>query len=202
MYNYKTKFIFIALFCLFFANSASADGFLVNLNFDPNTNILSFDKKAKKDVERDKNIEASIVEFSRNQEQGQYILKLYDVTGAEFSSTEFDKKDGAFQLIIPYFSVAAKMSIIQKSSNKEILSKDLSEFVSCNGNGKCEADLGESFDSCMSDCISNPRVDDTVYLGEGSGADAPENDQIPVIEVKKSLWQKILDFFKNLFSFI
>lgn len=191
---------FSILSCLFIIEGAKADSFVISLNFDSKTGKLSFSNQEGGDVVRDKNIETSIIDFSKNKTTGSYILKLYDVTGAEFSSTEFDKSDKPFQLIIPYFSVASKLSIIEKSSNKEILSKNLTEFVTCNGNGKCEAELGETFNSCMGDCLSNPRTDQTVYIGDGINRDIPQDN--PVIEIKKSFWQRILDFFKNLFSFI
>lgn len=202
MINIKKLLFLLSILVLFEVNDAKADSFVINLYFDQKTSVLTFDKQKNEDVIRDKNMEVSIVQFSKSQETGPYILKLYDVTGAEFSSTEFNKSDGSFQLIIPYFSVASKLSILEKKTNKEILSKDLTGFVTCNGNGKCEAELGETFDSCMADCLSNPRTDQTFYLGDGSGDDIPKADDAPAIEVKKSLWQRIIDFFKNLFSFI
>lgn len=200
------KLVKIYLFAagLFFLSVSNvfADGFVINLHYDSATKTLTFDKAAGKEVLRDQNADTSIVAFSNDMTIGPFILKLYDAQGIEISSSQFNKKDGAFQLIIPYFSLAAQLKIIEKSTDKELLVANLKEFLTCNGNGKCEPELGETTQSCLGDCKALPlaAVQDIAknpaMLSEGAQTIVAE-------EVKPlSLWQKIVLFFTNLWDSI
>lgn len=145
----------ILLFLLSNVKVASADAFVINLFYNPATKVLSFDKIAPEKVLRDKNLFVSPTEFARQEISGSYILKLYDEAGREVVSTEFDKKDGTFQLTIPYFSLASGLKIFEKAGNKELFGADLSQFNTCNGNGICEFEKGETSSSCIGDCASS-----------------------------------------------
>jgi hypothetical protein len=121
---------------------------------------------------------------------------LYDSKGNEFSTSQFNKKDGAFKLIIPYFSIAAQLKIIEKSTNKEILSTDLKEYETCNGNGQCEDFLGETHLNCMDDC--QPPAPPQNTTGDIKDFFPPANNNV-VVEKPLSLWERIIQFFLNLF---
>ena len=58
----------------------------------------------------------------------------------------------SFKIAIPYFSLANSLKIFEKNSRKELLSADLSGFLSCNGNGICEVEKGETAQNCIGDC--------------------------------------------------
>lgn len=196
MQKFKLYIFILGIITLFSWNNVFADSFVINLYFNEKTGKLTFDQESPQGVTVDEDMQVSIVDFVQNEDVGPYILKFYDVTGAEFSSIEFDKKNGAFNLITPYFSIAKKIEIIEKSTKKEILSQDLSQYVKCNGNGKCETDLGENFDDCMSDCLN----DRSGNAFDFPSAQKPGSSDTPAVEVKKTIWQKIIDFFKNLFK--
>lgn len=197
-----SAFIFAVALLFLSASDARADGFVINLYYNPAAKALTFNRSVKS-VSRDQNADTSIVEFSKDETVGPYILKLYDAKGIEFSSSQFDKKDGAFQLIIPYFSIAAQLKVIEKSTGKELLSADLKGFMTCNGNGRCEADLGETALNCMGDCkasassadtaINNITTDSTVVPPAGKAVAETARSQA------SSVWQKIVNFFSNLF---
>jgi len=193
--NYLYIYIF-GIIALFSWHDVFASSFIINLYFDDKTGNLTFDKDSSEGVTVDEDTEVSIVDFVQNENVGPYILKIYDVTGNEFSSTEFDRKSGSFKLVIPYFSIANEIKIVEKESKKEILKQDLRKYVKCNGNGKCETELGENFDDCLSDCL-NDRSGEAFNFDSGN-----HNPSEPASEViEKSIWQKIVDFFKNLFKY-
>lgn len=194
---------FIFALALFFsaASGARADGFVINLYYNTAAKTLSLNKSVKS-VSRDQNADTSIVEFSKDEAVGLYILKLYDAKGIEFSSSQFNKKDGAFQLIIPYFSIAAQLKVVEKSTEKELISADLKEFMTCNGNGKCEADLGETDLNCMGDCEASTSKSSTVTDTSASTKIIPLAEKVAAETDKSqasSVWQKIVSFFSNLF---
>lgn len=155
----KIKYIFPILFVLLFLNvkNALADAYLVHLYYNTTTKTLTFDKLTPENVSLDKNISPSISEFTQESETvtGAYILTFYDRTNSEIISTQFDKQDGAFQLTIPYFSIATSLKIFEKSTGKELLNADLSNFTTCNGNGICEFEKGETAKNCLGDCATS-----------------------------------------------
>ena len=167
---------------------AHADGFVINLYYVSSTNTLKFDEQATKNVERKTSADTSIVEFSKDTTVGPYILELYNVKGIKFSETQFNKEnDKPFQLVIPYFSTAKSLRIVEKSTNAVLLSADLSEFTTCNGNGSCESNLGETKYNCMGDCPAD------------KSAQSNSTDKSAEASSQKSFGQKIIQFFKDLF---
>lgn len=199
MKNIIKSFIFV--FLLFFTSEkVLADGFEINLYYNASTGKLTFDNSATKFVSRNLEADTSIVEYSNDETKGAFILKLYDVKGNEFSSHEFNGTGGSFKLVIPYFSIANQLKIFKKSINQEILSADLSEYLSCNGNGICEVSLGENNSNCLGDCSTKPKVS---VLGVGEKADVAidkEGLNLDKIEKNSSWFYKIFNFFKNLFG--
>jgi hypothetical protein len=150
---------------------ASAEVFRINLYYDASAEILRFDKIKDAPVFYDKNKFLSPMEFINQETIGQYFLTLYDSSGNLLFTTGFDKKNGSFEISIPYFSLANSLKVFERSTNKEILSSNLSQFVTCNGNGICEFEKGETFDTCLGDCgTSAPKYSEqTKSLLEKSG---------------------------------
>lgn len=148
------------LFLLLNIKNALADTYLVNLYYDAPSKTLSFDKFAPEKVSLDKTARISIIDFTQESENsiGPYILTFYDITKNEIISTKFNKKDGAFKIIVPYFSIATTLKIFEASSNKELLSADISSFSTCNGNGICEYEKGETGKNCLGDCATSKPV--------------------------------------------
>ena len=157
-YNFKLmnkKFLFLPILFLmiFFPfGSRASDVYTINLYYNTKTSALSFDKLAAKNVIHDTTKDISIVDFAKNPPTGMYTLKLYQADGKEIISTEFNKKNGAFSVDLPFFSLATSLKIFQKSTSKELLSTDLSEYSTCNGNSICEYEKGESINTCLGDC--------------------------------------------------
>ncbi len=186
----KKKNIVMIVGCviaLCLGHDAHADGFVINLYYVSSTNTLKFDEQASKNVERKASADTSIVEFSKDTTVGPYILELYNVKGIKFSENQFNKEnDKPFQLVIPYFSTAKSLRIVEKSTNAVLLSADLSEFTTCNGNGSCEKNLGETEFNCMGDCSSNKSAQNYI-------------DKSATVNNEKSFGQKIIQFFRDLF---
>lgn len=139
------------LSCLFFPDKAKADAFVVHFNYDAPSKKLFFEQ-GQDPVSHDENASAYITDYINDQSMGPYILSLTDSQDTEIFSTQFDVQSGNFTVTIPYFSLAKTLKIIKKSENKEILSADLSSFITCNGNGVCEYEKGESLKTCIGDC--------------------------------------------------
>ncbi len=201
----KTTLLYLFSVSLFFitTSSAFADGFVINLYYSTATKTLAFNNSTR-NVLRDPNADTSIVEFSNDTTIGVYILKLYDEKGLEFSTSQFNKKDGAFSLTIPYFSLATQLKIIEKSTNKTLLVADLKEYTTCNGNGKCEPALGETPLNCMGDCKpvtpTQDEIGNTNIPPPLVDIPATAQNEIPTTNPESlSWWQKIVQFFKNLF---
>jgi len=147
----------IALSLLLNIKSASADAYLVHLYYAAASKTLVFDKLAPQSISLDKTLSPSVIDFTQEAEvsSGPYILTFYDNTNNEIISTQFDKKDGAFQLTIPYFSIATTLKIFEKNTGKEILNADISNLSTCNGNGICEYEKGETVRNCIEDCSNS-----------------------------------------------
>lgn len=155
----KKTIFFSCIFIFLISTSfqAKAEVFSIHLYYNAATNTLSFDKLKSEPVSYDKDTFLSILEFNATQGPGSYVLQLYDIDGNDALLTEFDAKEGAFDINIPYFSIGASLKIFEKSSGKEILSANLSEFITCNGNSICEFEKGETALNCIGDCAnSNP----------------------------------------------
>lgn len=134
---------------------ANASAYLIYLYYSPQNNTLVFDKNKSANVVLDKSIQSDYLDFAQNTSSGTYLLKLYDIDDKEIINTEFNKTNGAFVLQIPYFSLANKLKIIEKSSEKDLLQADLSKYLTCNGNGVCELEKGETALNCMGDCANS-----------------------------------------------
>lgn len=199
MKNIKILLMVLFFGTIFLTQNVSADGFVINFYYDSQTKKLNLVGDKDERVFRDKNANTSIVEFSKDDTEGPYSLKLYDANGINFSISEFDKKEGSFQLIIPYFSIAAKMEIVENSSGKIIATEDLKNFMTCNGNGVCDPNIGENDKNCMGDCLvgsnKSPRT-------ETLGADSLDSVESKVDSnpEEKSFWDKFFNFFSNLFK--
>lgn len=174
----KIKYIIpIALFLLLLnAKAVLADAYLIHLYYNTSSKTLSFDKFAPESISLDKTLDLSIIDFTQESEtsSGQYTLTLYDVTNNEIISTQFDKKDGAFQLTIPYFSIGASLKIFDKVSGKELLSADLTSLLTCNGNGICELEKKENGLNCLGDCANS----DPLYSEETKNKLKENNGEI------------------------
>jgi hypothetical protein len=180
--NVKNKFmkklnylfyLFIAILALCNPLRVRAEAFVISLYYNSATQSLSFDESLGKKVAHDQNVASSIYDFAHDNTVGQYILRLYDSSGESAVEKEFNKQDGRFSLIIPYFSIARELKIFDKNSNKELLSVDLSAFTTCNGNGVCEFEQGETGQNCIGDCAGgkNKYSQQTLRLLErGDGA--------------------------------
>lgn len=134
---------------------ANASAYLIYLYYSPQNNTLVFDKNKSANVVLDKSIQSDYLDFAQNTSSGTYLLKLYDIDDKEIINTEFNKTNGAFVLQIPYFSLANKLKIIEKSSEKDLLQADLSKYLTCNGNGICELEKEETALNCMGDCANS-----------------------------------------------
>ena len=134
---------------------ANASAYLIYLYYSPQNNTLAFDKNKSTNVVLDKSIQSDYLDFAQNTSSGTYLLKLYDIDDKEIINTEFNKTNGAFVLQIPYFSLANKLKIIEKSSKKDLLQADLSKYLTCNGNGICELEKGETALNCIGDCANS-----------------------------------------------
>lgn len=152
---------------------ASAEVFQINLYYDASAKILRFDKIKDAPVSYDKNKFLSPMEFINQETIGQYFLTLYDSSGNSLFTTGFDNRNGSFEISIPYFSLANSLKVFERSANKELLSSNLSQFVTCNGNGICEFEKGETLDTCLGDCgtIAPKYSEQTKSLLEKSGGE-------------------------------
>lgn len=190
----KTRNIVMIVGCvtaLCVGYDAHADGFVINLYYASSTNTLKFDEQAPKNIERDSSADTSVVEFSKDTTVGPYILELYNVKGIKFSENQFNKEnDKPFQLVIPYFSTAKNLRIVEKSTGTVLLSADLSEFTTCNGNGSCEPKLGETKYNCMGDCSADKSA-------QSNSVNSTEKSV--EVDGEKSFGQKIMQFFRDLF---
>jgi hypothetical protein len=161
-YMQKIKYLFplVLFFLLLNFKYVLADAYVLHLYYNTALKTLSFDKYASENISLDKTLSPSIIDFIQESElsSGQYTAVFYDHTNNEIISTPFNKKDGAFQLTIPHFSIATSLKIFEKASGKELLSADLAAFATCNGNGICEYEKKETAQNCLGDCAnSNPQ---------------------------------------------
>jgi hypothetical protein len=158
-YMQKIKYFTFIILTFSFLNiqTVFASSYTIHLYYDTASQKLSFDKFADSKVSLDKSSNPSILEFVRESDtaSGAYVLTFYETTGNEIISTKFDVQSGAFQLAIPFFSTADKLTIFKTGSNEEVLSTDLSAFTTCNGNGICEYEKGETLQNCLGDCDTN-----------------------------------------------
>ncbi len=155
--NMKKKLFFyffsVSLLYAGVFGNAKADVFVLNFKYDFNKNVLSFDEQEK--VILDKENDIPILEFMTGKRQaGSYVLRVFDVKDYELFDAELQPKNGSFQLSIPYASTAKYLKIYTKIDNQEILSVDLSQFITCNSNGICEFEKRENINTCISDCAS------------------------------------------------
>ena len=52
--------------------------------------------------------------------------------------TQFNPKSGYFTIELPYYSIAKKLKVKKTKEGKYLLSKDISDLMSCNNNKICE----------------------------------------------------------------
>lgn len=154
----KIKFVIpIALFILFLSVKwAMADAYVVHLYYDASSKTLNFDRTAQEKVSLDKNQSPSVIDFTQQAENssGQFILTFYDSTNSEIISSQFDPQNGPFQLTIPYFSIASSLEIFDKATGVKLLDADITNLSTCNGNGICEYEKGETAQNCIQDCAN------------------------------------------------
>lgn len=191
MKNIAILIFTIACLVILAPKTASADGFVVHLYFNSDSNNLSFDKESPQNITLDKTISPSVVEFARNNDKGEYTLKLYDTTLKILASTEFDKKNGAFTVVLPYYSLADKLRIFNTKNHDLLLEADLSSFTKCNGNNICEVEKGETSQNCIGDCgnKSNSYSEQTKKLLEENNG-VIKNPDTGNIELKDNSFSK------------
>ena len=145
--------IFLSGLAFLVSNRVQAESFSFHLFYNQSSNQLTFAQNTDP-VIKDSGKEISIVDFAKNQSRGKYKLDLYDPSNAQIVETEFNPISGAFTLDIPYFSLASYVKIFDNSNNKKVLELSLKEFNTCNGNGICEFEKGETADNCLGDCAN------------------------------------------------
>lgn len=69
--------------------------------------------------------------------------------------TQFNPKSGYFTIELPYYSIAKKLKVKKTKEGKYLLSKDISDLMSCNNNKICEIEYKENFVTCLPDCASS-----------------------------------------------
>lgn len=151
--KYIIIFTLLAAFCPLLA---SAKSFVAHLYYDSKTKNLYFDKTQTEQVSFDKKLFTSQVDFLQGIEGvpgGTFAIILYDTSDSEIGRLSFNAPPkGSFDVAIPFFPFSKTIKIINNKTQKEILSSDLSKFSSCNANGICELEKGESVEGCLVDC--------------------------------------------------
>lgn len=136
---------------------AQANEFQVHLYYQANSNELRFDKFSQQAVTLNTQSDRlpSLFLYDNEGVHGKYVVSIFDVQGANLISLEFNPTPGAFVLDLPYFGVAQNIIIYDKITNSELLRQDVSQFVTCNLNGVCEYEKGETMNQCLGDCGAN-----------------------------------------------
>jgi hypothetical protein len=145
--------VFLGLFFLL-SNKAQASVFAAHLYYSSDQKNLKFDNTYPDNISLDSQKFISVFDFSDESNPGEYVAKLYDNTETILISGFFTAKAGAFSLDIPYISIADSLKIFSKSSGKELLSANLEQFITCNRNGICEFEKGETEETCLVDCAT------------------------------------------------
>jgi len=149
----------IFLVSFFFAAlpfSAEASVFHIRFQYDRQTDRLSFDETKGLPIEVDQESDMNPMEFSEVDSAGSFALAFFFDDGTEIIRKNFDPSkfsDKSFSLDAPYLSSAKSASVYRIGSSVPILSLDLSLFMTCDGNGVCEYESGENFDTCIPDCV-------------------------------------------------
>jgi len=147
--------LFLMMVTFMLASKAQASTFAVHLYYDSASKVIRFDNTASKNVSLNDAEFVSVFDFSNTDNPGGYVASLYDETGALLISGIFAFSPGAFTLDVPYVSIASGLKIFSKASNKELLSADLAQFVTCNRNSICEFEKGENVKTCIVDCANS-----------------------------------------------
>jgi hypothetical protein len=151
----KILLILFIAFCFFIPLSTYAKSFVFHFYFDQKANVLNFDKFQTEQVNVVGESKESISDLARNPSKGNYIIKLKDEKKRDIFDYEFDISHGAFDVFVPYFSLANSADILKKSNQAVLLSVDLRSFSTCNNNGLCEYEKKETMKSCIPDCASS-----------------------------------------------
>jgi len=147
--------IILCSFLFLLSKDAKASEFVAHFFYESSSKVLYFDKSVSEKVSLDNEKSMSIFDFSDESNSGNYVAKLYENNGEELASGFFNAKQGSFVVEVSYISIASSLKIYEKTTNKEVLSADISQFVTCNKNGICEFEKGENFNTCISDCASS-----------------------------------------------
>jgi hypothetical protein len=120
---------------------------------------------------------------------GVFYLEIVNMAGNIVSRVDFlgaGKSGSSLNIRAPYFA-DAKLANIYDSSGKKILSVDLSGSSICNGNGRCDAQFGESASVCPSECgsaavapIEPPVTPPAPVVVEPTVGTSPEQPSLPV----------------------
>lgn len=148
-------FIFILTLLAIPLTTHAASTMTINLFYSDNK--LVFGNPV---VSQDKNAFISIIEFQNKIDvsTGDFVLKIIDCYNQELITEHFNAQPGGFSLTIPYFPTITKMQIFEKDSQQPILEQDLNYINTCNANGICELERGESGSDCIIDCgVSHPK---------------------------------------------
>ena len=159
--TYKKNWSFILtaailMVLILLPRNSYAEAFKIHLFFDPDAKTLKFDEKQSDAVSLDKYLSIGVLEtIERSEtEKGDYAVVLFDAKDNEIIALQFNPKDGAFDIDLPYFSLAKTLKVIKTADNQEILRANLASFLACDGNKICEIEKGESFNTCLEDCGS------------------------------------------------
>ncbi len=178
----------ILIFALFLIPLTSQAASTMTINFNYSNSTLGFGNPV---TNQDKNAYISIFDFGSQAEQstGPYALKLIDVYNHELVTLHFNAQAGNFSLTVPYFSTIQKMQVFENNNQTPILEQDLSSVNTCNANGVCEFEKGESGAGCIIDCgITNPTysAQTKALLNKNNGVIKDETGKVVLTEVKQS----------------
>lgn len=150
-----TLFFFLILAIFFPCATSMADTFKIHVLYDQKKDFLNFDESSGASVEKTANNSIGIVEFNTPEAVGKFEYTLFDITGAEIISVQFDSTPGNFSLELPYFSIAKTVKIKRSGEQNYFLEKDISNLLMCNDNKVCEFEKGETMNTCIADCASS-----------------------------------------------
>jgi hypothetical protein len=135
--------------------AALADVFEIRFYYDSAKDDLRFDRDAPYPVSLNKNKDLPIVEFDDMLlDPGPYEFLFLNAGGNQVEKRQFSPKPGAFMIEVPYYSVATAFGVRRSGSRDFFLTADIAGFSTCDNNGVCELEKGESIGTCLPDCAS------------------------------------------------
>lgn len=148
---------FICFLILLFLNIpllAKAETLFLNLSFDPQTKKLTFNNEGVL-VDHNTYLAPSPSRIPDDLSNYDMIVRLYDKDNNELFAQGDNYGYGNFTLTLPYFSLATKLDIQDAHTKNLLLEKNIKDLATCNGNGVCEFNKGETESSCLEDCSSS-----------------------------------------------